>query len=189
MPSSNLLVSAGVLLGKVRPTPAPTKGASRCQVFPPVRLSWRFTSANVTVWSTGPDDAPGQRIERVHDQPLQVGAGNPEADLDRRAGAEIVPEPVDLPVVRADLEPPAGAAELAEEGRDGVALPDVVVGRGLGRVAHLGGERGGDGRDEQRDGEEQPCRGRHPERSEGSSGNGPSEGKQVPRSARDDGRL
>ena len=101
-------------------------------------LNCTFRSAKITSCWTGPLHAIGQSNERIDDEPLEAAVGYADSNLNRVRGADVVAAANQRAVMRSDAEVTAVPPEIPADGGEGVALPDVSVGRGLGLVAHLG---------------------------------------------------
>src|SRR6185312_6351040 len=81
--------------------------------------------------------AIGQSHKRIDDEPLEASIGYADSNLNCVRGADVVAAPNQRAVMRSDTEVATVSPEVPADGREGVPLPDVSVGRGLGVVAHL----------------------------------------------------
>ena len=133
-----------VVPANTSPNPPLTKGASRCQVFPPVRLNCRIASVMVTLCLIGPLSASGfDRLVRIRDHPVEAPVAHPERHGDGAVSEKIIAQPEGHPVVRHHLNLASRAVEISHARADELAVAQGPVGGRPGIVPDLG--RGGGG--------------------------------------------
>ena len=82
---------------------------------------------------------PGDRVERgPHDEPFEIGDGEPEPQLDGATRAEVEPAADRRAVVGTHPHRPAAAAKIADQEGERFSLGDFPVGGFSRLVADLG---------------------------------------------------